>query len=44
MQDKRHASDLKELQVHVKANLLTRAGHIFRKFRKSSSEFEELVN
>ena len=44
MRDERRASDLKELHVHLEANLSTRAGHVFRKFRKNSSEFEESVN
>ena len=44
MRDERRSSDLKELQVHVEANLSTHAGHVFQKFRKNSSEFEESVN
>ena len=44
MRDERRASDLKELQVYVEANLSTRAGHVFWKFRKNFSEFEESVN
>ena len=44
MRDERRASDLKELEVHAEANLSTRAGHVFRKFRKNSSEFQESVN
>ena len=44
MRDERRASDLKEQQVHVEPNLSTRAGQVFRKFRKKSSEFEESVN
>ena len=44
MRDERRASDFKELQVHVEANLSTRAEHVFRKFHKNSLEFEESVN
>ena len=44
MQDDRGASNLKELQVHFKVNISTRAAHVFQKFRKNCSEYKESVN
>ena len=35
MRDERSASDLKELQVNFKANLSSRAGHVFNNFAKT---------
>ena len=44
MRDERRASDLKEQQLQFKANLSTRAGHIFQIFRKNCLEYKESVN
>ena len=44
MRDERRASDLKELQDYFEANLSTRAGHVFQRFRKNCSEYKESVN
>ena len=37
-------SDLKKLQDHFKANLSSRAGHVFQTSRKNCSEYKESVN
>ena len=44
MRGERRASDLKELQVHIDANLSNRAGHIFQTFGKNCSEYKESVD
>ena len=44
MRDEKSASDLKKLQVHFEAELLTRAVHGLQTFCKNCAEYEESVN